>query len=157
MPDLNELAYCVNQSGYSVAFGNDVINQKLDGGGGRYRRDIRRNTHTVNVSWLVELQGYQYLTAFYRVWVRNPSQPFIAKLVIDDELKDYECFFASPINLNSQEGCAYSVSAQLEVKALLPDDEMDDLIVGLGKTVDILNPLEELVNVDLPNALGVLP
>jgi len=153
MPELNRLAYCVQQSGYTVDFGNDVIAQNLDGGPSRYRRDVRGNSHTVNVSWVLKLKGYQYLTAFYRVWMRNPSQPFLAKLIIDDELKDYECFFKSPIQLNSKNGPVYQVSAQLEVKALIADDAFDDALVSLGSDSDIFEPLEELVNVDLPNAL----
>lgn len=159
MSELNRLAYCVQQSGYTVDFGSDVINQELDGGVGRYRRDIRRQSHLVNVSWVVKLKGYQYLTAFYRVWMRNPSQPFLAKLIIDDELKDYECSFKGPIQLNSKDGPVYRVSAQLEVKALIADDVFDDLLVEAGnKNIDLSelwNPLEELVNEDLPNALGV--
>lgn len=151
---MNRLAYCPNQSGYSAAFGNDVISQELDGGGGRYRRDIRRKSHTASVNWLIDLAGYQYITAFYRVWARNPSQPFVAQLVIDDELKDYECFFRSPINLDSQEGLAYKVSAQLEVKALISNDAFDDAIVAIGTFSDTFNPLDELANQELPNALG---
>lgn len=155
MPELNRLAYCVQQSGYTVDFGNDVIAQELDGGPSRYRRDIRRNSHRVNVSWVLKLKGYQYLTAFYRVWMRNPSQPFLAQLIIDDKLKDYECFFKSAIQLNSKDGPIYRVSAQLEVKALIADDDFDDVIVALGNgdSLDVFDPLEELVNVDLPNAL----
>ncbi|MDN5511170.1 hypothetical protein [Acinetobacter sp.] len=157
MPELNRLAYCVQQSGYTVNFGNDVIAQNLDGGPSRYRRDIRRNSHLVSVSWVVKLRGYQYLTAFHRVWMRNPSQPFLAKLIIDDELKDYECFFKSAIQLNSKNGPVYQVSAQLEVKALIADDVFDELLVEVGnQSIDLgelMDPLEELVNVDLPNAL----
>lgn len=157
MPELNRLAYCVQQSGYTVNFGNDVIAQELDGGPSRYRRDIRRNSHLVNVSWVLKLKGYQYLTAFYRVWMRNPSQPFLAQLIIDDELKDYECFFKSAIQLNSKNGPVYQVSAQLEVKALIADDVFDELLVAVGnQSIDLgelMDPLEELVNVDLPNAL----
>ena len=88
------------------------------------------------------------------MWARNPSQPFVAQLVIDDELKDYECFFRSPINLDSQEGLAYKVSAQLEVKALISNDAFDDIIVGLGAAWQLFNPLDELANQELPNALG---
>lgn len=153
MPELNRLAYCVQQSGYTVDFGNDVIAQNLDGGPSRYRRDVRGNSHTVNVSWVLKLKGYQYLTAFYRVWMRNPSQPFLAELIIDDELKDYKCFFKSAIQLNSKEGLVYRVSAQLEVKALIADNAFDDALVSLGSGSDIFEPLEDLVNVDLPNAL----
>ena len=154
MPELNRLAYCVQQSGYTVNFGSDVINQELDGGVGRYRRDIRRQSHLVNVSWVVKLKGYQYLTAFYRVWMRNPSQPFLAKLIIDDELKDYECSFKGAIQLNSKDGPVYRVSAQLEVKTLIADDAFDDALIATGESTDIFEPLEELVNEDMPNALG---
>lgn len=153
---MNKLAYCIRQSGYAVEHGNNVIQQQLDGGPCRYRRDIRGNSHLVNSSWITRKKGYQYLVAFFNVWQRNPNQPFLASLIIDDaELQEYECFFKSGFRLDAKEGGIYTCSATLEVKAKLRNDAFDDTLVALGSDSNIFEPLEELVNVNLPNALGV--
>lgn len=157
MSELNKLAYCVQQSGYTVEFGNNVIVQELEGGPSRYRVDSKNNVHYVNSTWVVKKKGYQYLVAFFHVWQRNPSQPFLAQLIIDDALLEaYECFFRNGgFRLDSKNGPVYTVSAILEVTAKPRDDGMDDLLVmlGNGDTLDIFDPLEKLVNEDLPNAL----
>lgn len=159
MIELNRLAYCVRQSGYTVEFGNNVITQKLEGGPSRYRIDSKNNVHLVNSTWAVNKRGYQYLMAFFHVWQRNPSQPFLAELIIDNaELEQYECFFSNGgFRLDSKNGRIYTVSAMLEVAAKPRDDAFDDAIVMLGNSqaFNVLNPLEKLVNEDFPNALGV--
>lgn len=157
---MNRLKYCVTQSGYSAKLGNGVISQKLDGGASRYRRSLKNPSHSVSVQWVVGEAGYQYLMAFYRVWRRNPNQAFLAKLVIDDTpAQDYQCYFADSPALSSKQGLIFTVSAQLEVKPLKEDETFDDFIVSVaddsnGALWDWVNPLDELVNIDLPNALG---
>ena len=79
---MNRLKYCVTQSGYTAKVGDGVISQKLDGGAST--SSLKNVSHTANVQWVVGEGGYQYLMAFYRVWRRTPSQPFIARLIIDD-------------------------------------------------------------------------
>lgn len=111
-----------NQAGYSIERGNTVLFQELEGGAGRYDRDIQRKSHTVNVSWTVNSAKYEYLQAFYMVWVQNPSEAFLADLIIDSsELAEYQCYFRSPINLNNKVGGTYTVGAVLEVLAIAPD------------------------------------
>lgn len=157
---MNKLKYCVTQSGYTAKVGDGVISQRLDGGASRYRRSLKNVSHTVNVQWVVGKGGYQYLMAFYRVWRRTPSQPFIARLLVDDgEVQDYKCFFIESPSLTNKEGNVHTVSAQLEVKPQPEDEAMDDLIVEIGNEGgsddlwDWVNPLEELVNEDLPAAM----
>ena len=155
---LNRMMYCSTQEGYSANIGDGVISQILDGGADRYRRSLKGVMHTVNSRWVVNESGYQYLMAFYRVWARNPSQPFIAKLCVDNApVEDYECFFSGSPTLSSKEAKVYTVTATLKVKPLPVDEAMDDLIVGAGNEAGdlsaLMNPLEKLVNEDLPNAL----
>lgn len=160
MTELNKLAYCVMQSGYTVDFGNNVIVQELEGGLSRYRVDSKNNVHSVNSTWVVSEKGYQYLVAFFHVWQRNPSQPFLAKLIIDNaDIDEYECFFKNGgFRLDSKNGSVYKVSATLEVVAKPRDDVFDDTLVMLGndQVLDVLNPLEKLVNEDFPDALEAL-
>lgn len=156
---MNRLKYCVTQSGYSAKLGDGVISQKLDGGASRYRRSLKNVAHSVSVQWVIQEAGYQYLMAFYRVWRRKPNQPFIATLVIDDApVQDYQCFFTESPTLSSKQGLVFTVTATLEVKPLVEDEDMDDLIVEFGNESNddlgsLTNPLEKLVNVDLPDAL----
>lgn len=156
---MNRLKYCVTQSGYSAKLGDGVISQRLDGGASRYRRSLKNPSHSVSVQWVIQEAGYQYLMAFYRVWRRKPNQPFLAKLVIDDApAQDYQCFFTESPTLSSKQGLVFTVTATLEVKPLIEDEAMDDVIVEYGNESDddlssLFNPLEQLVNEDLPNAL----
>lgn len=158
---LNRLAYCSTQQGYSANIGDGVIAQSLDGGADRYRRSLKGVVHTVNSRWVVKEAGYQYLMAFYRVWARNPNQPFIAKLCVDSAtVEDYECFFSGSPALSEKKGLVFIVTATLKVKPLVIPNGMDDLIVavanGGGDLASLMNPLEKLVNEDLPAALGDL-
>lgn len=159
MSELNRMKYCVTQSGYSAEIGDGVISQELDGGAPRYRRSLKGVMHTAGIQWIVDQAGYQYLMAFYRVWARNPAQPFLCQLCIDNApVEDYECFFSGSPKLSGKTAKVYTVTATLRVKPLAVVDAMDDLIVALGNGeadfVSIKNPLEELVNERLPDALG---
>ncbi len=156
---LNRMMYCSTQQGYTAAIGDGVIKQELDGGEARYRRALKGVNHSVTSRWVVKKGGFQYLMAFYRVWARKPSQPFIARFSIDDaEMDDYQCFFDGPPILSERRKDVFIVTANLKVKPKRIDAAMDDIIVEAGNSgtdlAALLNPLEILVNVDLPNALG---
>lgn len=156
---MNRMKYCVTQSGYSAKLGDGVVSQALDGGASRYRQALKNVPHAVNVQWVVKEGGYQYLMAFYRVWRRKPNQPFLAKLIIDDaSAEEYKCFFKTSPTLSEKNGKIFTVTSQLEVMPALENKDMDDLLVEFGNQsdedlFDLANPLEKLVNVDLPNAL----
>lgn len=122
------------------------------------RRVSRNNWRTVSVNWATHDVGYQYLCAFYDVWCENPSQPFYANLIVDGpEYKAYICHFVpDSFGLDGKDGRVFSYSAQFFVKPII-NREVNDAIVGAGNDGvdlnDILNPLEHLVNVALPDAL----
>lgn len=158
---MHKLKYCPLQSGYTAQIGDGVVSQELDGGAPRFRRALKSTYHAVNVQWVVKETGYQYLMAFYRVWARNPSQRFLAKLCVDNAtVEDYQCYFSGPPSLSSKEANIYTVTASLRVKPLSVDKNMDDVLVEVGDSdialSDLTNPLEELVNENLPDALGGL-
>lgn len=155
---MHTLMYCSTQSGYSAQVGDGVISQELDGGAPRHRRALKGTYHTASVRWVVRKGGYQYLMAFYRVWARNPSQRFLAKLCIDDPIvQPYQCYFVGTPTLSSKEGPVYTVTAQFRVKPLNIDPAMDDLIVGVGDEAQDLaelnDLLDHLVNEAMSNAL----
>lgn len=158
---MNILLKCVKQAGYSVRHPSGVVSQQLDGGAPRMRRVSRNNWRTVTVSWATHDDGYQYLCAFHEVWCDNPSQPFYANLIVDGpEYKAYKChFMPDSFGLDSKEAGVFSSSAQFLVKPII-DRALNEIIVAAGNdNVDlneILNPLEHLVNVALPDALESL-
>ncbi|EOQ73464.1 hypothetical protein [Acinetobacter lactucae] len=155
---MNTLMYCSTQEGYSASLKSGVISQELDGGAPRYRRGLKNGYHTVNVQWKVFDAGFQYLDAFYNVWCETPGQRFNASLRVNGpEFKPYECYFVEEsFQLSSMQGPVYTVTAQLRVKPIV-DSELNHIIVETGNgnqdLASIVNPLEELVNEDLPNAM----
>lgn len=156
---MHSLMYCSTQSGYSAQIGNGVISQELDGGAPRHRRALKGTYHSANVQWVVKEAGYQYLMAFYRVWARNPSQRFLARLCIDDPVvQHYQCYFSGAPVLSSKDGRIYTVTAQFRVKPLNINPAMDEIIVATGDEAQDLselnNLLDQLVNESLPNALS---
>lgn len=159
MTVLDRMMYCSTQSGYSAQLGDDVTMVDLPGGAPRFRRSINGTYHTVNVQWILGPKGFEYLTAFYRRWKRNPNKPFLAKLCVDAPLvEDYKCHFSSSPTINGKQGKFFTITAQLRVRPLETSDALDDLIVEAGNQghslSDLFDPLDKLVNKDLPNALG---
>ncbi|MFC2998110.1 hypothetical protein ACFODO_23220 [Acinetobacter sichuanensis] len=155
---LNKLAYCVQQSGYTVSLGTNFIKQELERGPARRRKDGTGNSHTVSVNWVVNETGYDYLVGFYYLWEVNPSLPFLALLIIDNsDLKEYRCWFNSSIQLDSKEGNVFKVSATFEVQANRRDKNLDQSIVDLGNEglINSYINIEKVPNVWLPNAVGV--
>lgn len=155
---MNKLAYCVQQSGYTVNHGNNVIVQELEGGPSRYRKSRKRSSHIVSVNWVVKKQGYDYLVAFFNVWQMNPAMPFLAMLIIDDaELAEYKCAFQSTISLDSKDGGIFKVSATFEVQAKLRniDDDLMLVLLGNNDLTEMYLDIEKIPNIWLPNAVGV--
>ncbi len=154
----NVLLKCVTQSGYSVGFKSGVISQELDGGAPRYRRAIKNPYHDVSVQWVVREAGFDYLNALHDVWCENPNEFFFAPLKVNGpEYKNYESYFVEDsFQLNSVSGLIFTCSAQLRVKPII-DREKNQLLVEVGNEgvdlSELINPLEKLVNVDMPNAL----
>lgn len=155
---MNTLMYCSTQEGYSASLKSGVRSQELDGGAPRYRKGLKNAYHIVNVQWKVLDVGFQYLDAFYNVWCDTPGQKFIASLRVNGpEFKPYECYFVEDsFQLSSMDGPVYTVTAQFRVKPIV-DAELNKIIVEAGNDgqdlASLTNPLEELVNDDLPSAM----
>lgn len=154
---MNTLMYCSTQEGYSASLKSGVISQELDGGAPRYRRGLKNGYHTVNVQWKVFDVGFQYLDAFYNVWCETPGQRFKAPLRVNGpEFKPYECYFVEDSFQFTMQGPVYTITAQLKVKPIV-DSALNWIIVetgnGGGDLASLMNPLEKLVNEDLPNAM----
>lgn len=154
----NILLKCVTQSGYSVGLKSGLISQELDGGAPRYRKVQKNAFHTVNVRWVVNENGFEYLNAFYGIWCENPNEFFYAPLKVNGpEYKNYESYFVEDsFQVGEPSGRIFTITAQLRVKPIV-DREKNLLLVEVGNDgvdlSELINPLEKLVNVDMPNAL----
>lgn len=146
-----------DQSGYAVTDGEEVLRQQLDGGRGRYRRDIINSSSMVNVQWSVGPENYQYLRSFYKVLSRT-SEPFKIDLYVDSPvLTEHDAnFVPNTMRLLSQSGLTFVVGCQLEIMPIDTEEFDNSLLelVGIYGSPEqvqlILNGLEKLVNVDLP-------
>lgn len=160
---MQKLTLPPDNSGYASTEGVDVLVAKIDGGPARYRRDFIGATSTVNVTWrALSATGYKYLRAFFNTAAARGSVPFLADLILDDgALTEHECYFV-PGTFGTQQvqgGVLFDVTAQFEVKPLPVDDAYNqgliDAYAAFGEdSAEGLALLEQLVNVDLPNALA---
>lgn len=154
----NVLLKCVTQSGYSVGFSSGVVSQELDGGAPRYRRVTKNAFHAVNVRWVVNENGFEYLNAFHNIWCENPNEFFYAPLKVNGSVyKNYECYFVEDsFQVGEPNGVIFTITAQLRVRPIV-DLEQDRILVEVGNEgvdlSELTDPLEKLVNVDMPNAL----
>jgi len=118
-----------DSSAYSVERGDEVLSVILDGGASKFRKDIIDAAFRVNVAWILDPEGYQYLNAFFRTATARGSLPFEIDLVLDTT-EYQECvahFIPGSFKLTAQKGLSYFVSATLEVEAPVNlTEEADD-------------------------------
>lgn len=131
MTTLKELIIPPDQDGYSVEkSAESVIRIQLDGGAGRYRQDLFGVSDLVSCQWVLTVDQYDYLRAFYR-YHSSGSIAFKAKLLVEhSELKYYECLFMpGSLKLTGVKGLAYFCSAVLECTPLEENNTEFDLAV----------------------------
>lgn len=131
--NLSKFVLPPDNSAYSVADGKEVVSTQLDGGAGRYRRDILGATSTVNVAWIMGPDEYKYLRSFYRALTLKGSKPFLIDLVLDEPtLTEHKVFFIpGSMQLTGQKGLTYWASAQLEVYPAEIDYEAEAAFAAL--------------------------
>lgn len=158
---MNSFALCPLQQGYNPEVANNLLEQELMGGFARQRIQFVNNSHTVNVSVMLDGKNKaEYFWAFWRSHQQKP-RPFLWRLIIDDvEALTYECqFIAGSIRVNERDGIVYSVSFGIRVKPNNTGKEFDQNIIDVWDNGDpqrLFDLLEKLVNEDLPAALGRL-
>lgn len=160
---LLKFAYIPDASGYTVEdAAADVIAIQLDGGASRYRRDRIGSYSMVNVRWTLDPEEYRYFRSFYRFAVEKGAKPFLVDLVLDTQFpQEHEAHFVpGSVRLQEQKGHAYFVSAQLEVKPTVFEDEGAELAMAVlfsafGSDYTTAFPLFEdqldvLMNIEIP-------
>ena len=146
-----------DQDGYGVQRGTNFNEIQTGSGNTRIRRTSKNAEHIVTVHWTTNKDGYDLLQAFYRLWEQQEPkiEHFVLDLILDTHnLIPYRCYFVAggAPNLVSVSGFCYKVSAQLRVRPKISNKDQDEMIV-LG-VLDLTNILAQLVNEDLPNAMG---
>lgn len=156
-----KLALVPSKTGYAVSDGNEVVRQQLDGGAGRYRRDIIGATVRVNVQWFLSPESYQYLRTFYNGGAHKGATPFTIDLLLDEPTLTEHTAYLVPdsLRLSGVQGLRHEVTAELEVVPIPRDDAYDEVFIAVfneygDDSSQVLNILEVLANVDLPDAAG---
>jgi hypothetical protein len=116
-------------SSYSISFGEEVLRVELDGGRGRYRKDILNSSKRITVTFILDVTEYEYFMAFYRTEAQSGAEPFEMDLVVDSG-ETAECtvhIIPKTLTLENQSGLSYTVSCDLEVESPYnPTQETDD-------------------------------
>jgi len=155
---MHKLIVSPDRASYSVTDGTEVLRVELDGGAGRYRRDILGASYTVDVSWILRTTQYKYLRSFFTGILGRGSSPFLIDLIIDSsDLREYTAHFVpDSMKLTAQEGEAYFVSAKLEVDQPPDYDKGNFAIMCNGFGFDWINvedKLDHIVNDLWPEVL----
>ena len=131
--------------GYSAQVGGGALSVTLDGPAGRHRTDVSGDPVFLNLNWQLEAEEYRYLRAFYRTGTRRGAEPFLLDLVVSgpEVLEHTVKFVDGSFVLTEVSGETFRVTATVEAR---PSANVI--------TAELLMALEQLVNFDLPGALG---
>lgn len=157
---MDSFALCPLQRGHNPEFANGLLEQELLGGFARQRVQFVNNTHTVTETVLLDTKlKQQYWWAFWRKHTKRTPQPFMWRLMIDDvEMTDYECqFVAGSLREQERSGVVVAVSFSVRCQPTQGKDKFDSAIIKAWESKDpakLLNLLEQLVNIEMPEALG---
>ncbi len=102
---------------YTLNFPKHAERAELEGGLGRYRRDILNGSVRISPTWILDPTEYNYFMAFYREETVYGSEPFEMYLIVNSTTQ-VECtcnIIPGTVKLASQRGLAYTVSCELEV------------------------------------------
>lgn len=156
-----KLALKPQQGTYKERPGTETWRIDLDGGRGRYRRDIIGASSRVTVSFPLDQFEFEYFNRFYNSVAKNCSLPFLIDLVLDDVVpSEYVAYFIPGTLEKSIAGGPNHVAVvDLEVIPNANDEIFDTTFVllynefGAEGIVPALDLLAEIVNVDLPEAM----
>lgn len=149
-----------NTSGYSVTIGNEIVSVQVSGGASRSRRDYVGLPSTVNVSWMLDEAGFDYLNAFFRTITQNGVLPFLCDLLLDrPALVEYTCKFIpnsfKPV-ASTTGASIFNATAQLEVLPKITDELLDLEIIETYEAYNNFDPIAALaliVNITMPDNL----
>lgn len=128
---LPKLVLRPENSSYTVKDGVEVASTALDGGASRRRLDQLGSVYSVNASFVLNSNQYQYLRSFYKTVTASGSLPFLIDLIINEpDLTEYTAYFVEgSLQLQYQKGLTYSASCSFEVLPNPIDAEFDQSFV----------------------------
>lgn len=128
---MRKLIYRPEVSGYRMKPTEDVLSVNVVGGHSRKRLDAINSTSTVNVTWLLGTEGYDYIMAFYRSVAKKSTAVFLIDLIVDSStLQEYTVSFVpGSFGLTGVKGLSHTVTAQLEVHPRPVDTAADLALV----------------------------
>ncbi|MDV2440705.1 hypothetical protein QR665_14675 [Acinetobacter gerneri] len=156
---MDRFILCPLLGGYSFSPGQNIIEQQLQGGMPRQRRNFIGAVYLVSASvFCGSYEEKEYFWAFWRKQQREPKNWLWALQSDSYKFEDHECRFkADSLPQESErEGKLIKYSFQIYVKPLNRPADLDDMIVsywGSGLNPKISNLLEKLANESIPNAL----
>lgn len=156
---LPKMILCPLRDSYSPNLGSDVITTQYANGMPRQRLDGVGRPHQTPVSFRHKAQHQEYILAFWRVY---RAKAFAMRLILDGtDLAWYECRFIGEPSILAIGNNIFEFSIGLVCRPKPLDLEQDKVFIELyeqtgGDISSFTNPLEKLVNEDLPDALGSL-
>lgn len=153
-----------DQSSYTLQrTTSGYLQVQLDGGEGRYRRDILGSSAKVPVTFTLDADDYEYISSFYRVYM-DSLRPFFVDLIAEDE-EIVECLchiVPDTFKLTKQVARIFTIQATLEVQ--LPDYDLEAdygslyMRDALGKDwKKWVERLHVIVNYEYPESLPYPP
>jgi hypothetical protein len=117
----------------------------MDGGGSRTRLDMIGGDSVVDVQWSLGRAEFDQLITFYRDTINFGADPFLMDLYLDfSELTEHECYFIpGSLKLQGQRAHRFDLTAQLEIKPLEADEELDNAIVEFFNEYESIEVLDE--------------
>ena len=102
----------------------------LEGGAGRYRRDIVGATQKITVKWALDAEDYMYIWCFFRVFV-DSVRKFRIDLIVEDEglVECFAYYIPDSFELDKNVATNYWCKATLEVITPEYDLELDYIYV----------------------------
>lgn len=133
---MEKMKYSPESQSYSETYGSTVVSGKLDGGETELRKELENAPRNVSVTWRLDSDGYDYMSAFFRTGVEYGCKSFLIDLWIGYcELKEYEArIVENTWRLTGQSGDEFILSATLSVIPSNQDDDFDNDVLGLTQT-----------------------
>lgn len=156
MADMPKMMLKPFRNGYGFELGYGVVSTQTEFGMPRQRLGAINQPHHVSPTYKCTRAMYSYLLSFLRAY---RGLPFMAYLLLDDVNHAwYECrFIDERISVTTLGDQIFTVKLSLIVKPQAYDLETDLAFIEIYNMTDgqidkYFNHLEQLVNVDLPNA-----
>ena len=81
---MRKLRYPPDQDGYGFTDPTEAVMVQLDGGPPRVRSDVLNGVATLQATWTLDREKYEYFRTFYRIVMAQDAGKFLCDLIIDE-------------------------------------------------------------------------